>query len=156
MLNRKIIGSIAIATILVSSTAYAFSRNLSGLWKTDDGPVAIAHNTSDSSASLTRSFKFKGVSPITITYNGRVSGEDDSTQFHYSGSASDVAFENRAGHLCTLSDILIDAQGTLIGQFPNRKIRMNNCSTLFSIKCTKDGHVVFDDMIGTVCIGDWE
>ena len=142
-------------TLTITTLAFAFSRNLSGPWKTAAGNmVAIVHNTRTSEAV----FSFPNLSsniPITsIEFMGTVRGEDGSTEFVFDGHAEDVAV--RLGHfMCTLAKFGIHAQRQVLRQFPNRSIEMRRCSTTFAAHCVADNGLQEDKIITKDCTGTW-
>jgi len=149
-MNYKIV-SLGIASVLLaSSIAYGFSRNLTGIWESPIGTVGVAHDVAAGVA------KFTVADKTSTEFTGPVTGNDGSTTFRFVGGADDFSFETLNGTVCTLSGQLLATDGQVIGQFPNRKLKMSRCMQMAMIKCIKNNVVLKDDIISSDCSGTWK
>jgi len=143
-----------IAALTITTVAFAFSRNLTGSWTTPSGShVAIIHNTSTGQAVF--SVLFTGpLHTSSLDYHGSVVGNSGSTEFIFHGVADDIAFQDNDA-TCTISGLEMLTQGQVLGQFPERSLRMTGCFTVGRARCVMHGGTVKTFPMGDTCDGIW-
>lgn len=154
---------IVAGALLVGNAFAAFSRNISGSWTTPKGAtVVVVHNTSTGKVSLTFPVSLPGVGANRLTFRGDVLGvkaTDDefgggsgagANDFMLSAELEPISFGSRA--TCTLEGEL-NGYGTVLGQAPNRKLRMLPCKMELRVSCDDGTRKTLD---GGGCSGDWQ
>jgi hypothetical protein len=152
MKKTVIIGALAILTI--SSTALAFSKNLSGTWNTSKGAkVKIIHNPDTSVAK----FSFATTSGSDIEFKGIVRGDNGSSEFAYDGYGEDVAFRS-GDEICSRTGLSIGLRGQVIGIGPKRSLEMAGCLIVYRLACKdKEGDETYGrTVLNDDCKGTWK
>lgn len=152
MKKKMIVGALAILTI--SSTALAFSKNLSGTWNTSKGArVKIIHNPDTSVAK----FSFATTSGSDIEFKGIVRGEDGSTNFGFDGYGEDVSFRS-GDEICSRTGLLIGLHGQVLGIPPKRSLEVDGCLITYRLACKdKEGDETYGrTVLNDDCKGTWK
>ena len=157
----------ALAVVTITTVALAFTRNLSGTWRTPQGRVFIVQNGSSVSVMMPSSLRDLGVSNyeghLTLEFKGEVEGDDGSSNFKFVGASEEIAIHPKRCNsctpipdvTCTLSLMLV-AQGQVIGQFPGRSLEMSAAGILGPVSCIKNGVKIYDDIIALDMSGGWQ
>ena len=157
--TRKVVHAsgvaMALAVLTVTTAAMAFSRDLSGAWTLPGGEgVLIVHNPNSGAATFTMpaSLPSMGINRLQFCANvfgtKGLDGDSSANDFVFAGDMEPVSFGAKSA-TCT-TEGTIGGVGTVLGQIPNRKLRME-CRMRLNIKC-EDGTKKKTDLD---CSGDW-
>lgn len=154
-MKRSAIG-ITVGILTVATAAWAFSRDLSGLWKTNGKRVLIVHDTDSSTVSGNTLASLNWpMGPYALEFRCEVSGANGSTHFGLHCSGEDLAI-NKDGTTCTVSDLSMVAEGQLLGQWPGRSIQMSRCGVTVQVQCISRSGKVESDHPTVDCSGTWQ
>jgi hypothetical protein len=130
---------VGLAILATSATAWAFARDLTGIWRTPDGTrVGITHDTDRDTIECTIGQAFSDLPDLKrLEFSGRLIGLDRPNDFRI-----DVALEpvtlRRKGTTCDVTGTF-GAKGTVLGQFPGRHLDMQTAQAHLDISC-RDGN----------------
>ncbi len=147
----------AAGVLLASATALAFSRDISGVWKTPRGTtVVVVHDQSRGRASFVFATSLPSISANRLEFRTQLAGMKDvddnssANDFMFGGPLEAISFQGK-GTVCTLEGDL-NGMGTVLGQAPGRKLSMT-CKMTLRVRCEDGTNKALKQQD---CSGNWE
>ena len=148
-LSARLISSwIVLAVLCIAANAWAFDRNLSGVWTAPSGRQWVVVQVG-TSATFQTSTRTEQTGLLTFLYSGYISDGGSADDFTYAGmmEPKEIRFGKKR---CRMTGNM-NASGDVAGEVGGRVIHMQSCQLDLTIKCPDIDPVVktFD------CTGTW-
>lgn len=126
----------AMISMSVGQEAYAFDRNISGLWRSDKTGKWLITQVGKRASFIQQSYD-EEFGQRTYSFDGYIKSDGALDSFSFEGKSDDLYIRTKEDDYCMLSFELF-ANGYVNGEFGGRIIHMKSCMVKVEMYCVSE------------------